>query len=90
MGARIKGHEFRYSMVHQWDGVTEDLALSMERGAGFFGGRDGLVKNNVLALSTHVLASGTPQWAPGFIAAAREHATRRAAAGCSAEDKGLR
>lgn len=85
VGARIKGHEFRYSMVHQWDGVTEDLALSMERGAGFYGGRDGLVKNNVLALYTHVLASGTPQWAPGFIAAAREHATRRASAGCSAE-----
>lgn len=27
VGARIKGHEFRYSMVHQWDGVTADLAL---------------------------------------------------------------
>ena len=71
VGARIKGHEFRYSMVHQWDGMTEDLVLNMKRGAGFYGGRDGLVKNNVLALYTHVMASGTPQWVEGFIAAAQ-------------------
>ena len=71
VGTRIKGHEFRYSMVHQWDGMTEDLVLNMKRGAGFYGGRDGLVKNNVLALYTHVMASGTPQWVEGFIAAAQ-------------------
>ena len=71
VGTRIKGHEFRYSMVHQWDGKTEDLVLNMKRGAGFYGGRDGLVKNNVLALYTHVMASGTPQWVEGFIAAAQ-------------------
>jgi cobyrinic acid a,c-diamide synthase len=74
LGARIKGHEFRYSMVQQWDGATEDLVLKMERGAGFHEGRDGLVKNNVLALYTHVLATGTPQWVTGFIAAARSYA----------------
>ncbi len=74
LGTRIKGHEFRYSMVQQWDGATEDLVLKMERGAGFHEGRDGLVKNNVLALYTHVLATGTPQWVTGFIAAARAYA----------------
>jgi cobyrinic acid a,c-diamide synthase len=74
VGTRIKGHEFRYSMVQQWDGTTEDLVLKMERGAGFREGRDGLVKNNVLALYTHVLATGTPQWVTGFIAAARAYA----------------
>lgn len=73
-GTRIKGHEFRYSRVDRWDGATEDLVLSMERGTGFQGGRDGLVKNNVLALYTHVLASGSPQWVQGFIAVAREYA----------------
>jgi cobyrinic acid a,c-diamide synthase len=73
VGARIKGHEFRYSTVHQWDGAPEDLVLQMERGAGFSGGRDGLVKNNVLALYTHVMASGTPQWVEGFIAAVRRY-----------------
>jgi cobyrinic acid a,c-diamide synthase len=73
VGARIKGHEFRYSTVHQWDGAPEDLVLHMERGAGFSGGRDGLVKNNVLALYTHVMASGTPQWVEGFIAAVHRY-----------------
>ncbi len=73
VGTRVKGHEFRYSMVHQWDGNADELVLTMERGTGFQEGRDGLVKNNVLALYTHVLASGTPQWVEGFIAAARAH-----------------
>jgi cobyrinic acid a,c-diamide synthase len=76
VGTRIKGHEFRYSTVHSWDGRPEDLAFSMERGTGFFAGRDGLVKNNALALYTHVLSPGAPQWAEGFIAAARRHAGR--------------
>jgi cobyrinic acid a,c-diamide synthase len=80
VGTRIKGHEFRYSIVQQWDGITEDLALNMERGSGFHGGRDGLVKNNVLALYTHVMASGTPQWAEGFIAAARRFSLRESTA----------
>ena len=77
VGTRIKGHEFRYSMVQQWDGVTEDLVLNMERGSGFHGGRDGLVKNNVLALYTHVMASGAPQWAEGFITAVRRFSARK-------------
>jgi len=77
VGTRIKGHEFRYSTVHQWDGDATDLVLAMERGTGFSGGRDGLVKNNVLALYTHVMASGTPQWVTGFVAAARGFAARK-------------
>ena len=39
----------------------------MERGTGFQEKRDGLMKNNVLALYTHVLAPGTPEWAEGII-----------------------
>lgn len=83
VGTRIKGHEFRYSLVHRWDGAAGDLVLKMERGTGFWEGRDGLVKNNVLALYTHVLASGTPQWVAGFMAAARDYA-RRSGAGAIA------
>jgi len=74
VGTRIKGHEFRYSTVHRWDGATDELALAMDRGTGFHDGRDGLVKGNVMALYTHVMASGTPEWATGFIAAARAFA----------------
>lgn len=72
-GTTIKGHEFRYSTVLRWDGRPEELVLKMERGTGFMQGRDGLVKNNVLALYTHVLAPGTPEWAPGIVAAARKY-----------------
>ena len=69
VGTRVKGHEFRYSTVEQWDSSPDKLCLSMERGTGFIGGRDGLQKKNVFALYTHVLAPGTPQWAAGMVAA---------------------
>lgn len=69
-GERVKGHEFRYSTVLSWQGNPADLALAMERGVGFMDGRDGLVYKNVLALYTHIHALATPQWAPGFVAAA--------------------
>ena len=77
LGARIKGHEFRYSMVHQWGGQPEDLVLRMERGTGFMEGRDGLVKKNTLAMYTHVMAAGTPLWVEGFIGAAHRYALER-------------
>jgi cobyrinic acid a,c-diamide synthase len=50
----------------------------MERGVGFAAGRDGLVYKNVLAMYTHIHALGTPQWAPGLIAAARSHRRNQA------------
>lgn len=71
IGTQIKGHEFRYSVVESWEGKAEDLVLRMERGTGFQNKRDGLQKNNVLALYTHVLAPGAPQWASSLLAAAR-------------------
>ncbi len=70
-GTVIKGHEFRYSTVKSWAGRTEELVVEMERGTGFLGGRDGLVTNNTLAMYTHVLAPGTPEWAVGLVRAAR-------------------
>lgn len=77
VGTKVKGHEFRYSIVHHWEGNADDLALKMDRGTGFQEGRDGLVAKNTLALYTHILATGTPQWAKGFMNAAREHAAAR-------------
>ena len=71
-GTQIKGHEFRYSRVDVWPGTPEDLSMTMKRGVGFVGKRDGLVYKNVLALYTHIHAVGTPQWAPALIARARE------------------
>lgn len=76
VGTTIKGHEFRYSTVLHWEGRPEELTLKMERGTGFMDGRDGLVKNNVLALYTHVLAPGTPEWAAGIVGAAKRRQER--------------
>ena len=73
LGTEIKGHEFRYSRVEEWSGEPGQLALRMERGVGFVGGRDGLVFKNVLALYTHIHALGTPAWAPSLVGKAREY-----------------
>ena len=73
IGETIKGHEFRYSIVAHWTGVSENLAFAMERGTGFASRRDGLVYNNVLALYTHVHADGTPQWAPALVRACESY-----------------
>lgn len=71
-GTIIKGHEFRYSTVLKWEGDPQnDLVLKLERGTGFMEKRDGLSKGNVLALYTHVIANGTPEWAAGLISAAK-------------------
>lgn len=72
-GSEIKGHEFRYSCIEEWDGESAQLTLRMERGVGFIGGRDGLVFKNVLALYTHIHALGTPAWAPALVAKAQEY-----------------
>ncbi|MDH3349527.1 MAG: cobyrinate a,c-diamide synthase [Desulfobulbaceae bacterium] len=73
IGLEIKGHEFRYSTITNWEGKSEDLTLEIKRGTGFQDKRDGLCKNNVLALYTHVLAPGTPAWSKGLIAAAEKY-----------------
>lgn len=66
-GVEVKGHEFRYSKVLDWQGTDEQLAVRMIRGTGFIGGRDGLMYKNVFALYTHVHAEGTPDWAEKFV-----------------------
>ncbi len=71
-GMVVKGHEFRYSTVLEWQGQESDLAFKMKRGKGFAGGRDGLRYNNVLALYTHIHACGTPEWAGKFVGFCRE------------------
>ena len=66
-GTEVKGHEFRYSKILDWQGASDQLVLKMVRGHGFIDGRDGLTYNNVLALYTHVHADGTPDWAGKFV-----------------------
>lgn len=73
VGTTIRGHEFRYSTILEWGGKDDDLSVKMQRGTGFVNGRDGLVKNNVFALYTHVIANGTPEWAEGLVNAAEKY-----------------
>lgn len=73
-GLRIRGHEFRYSVVQNWTGETSRLVFQVERGEGFWEKQDGLVYKNALALYTHVLAGGTPEWAAGMLRAAERWA----------------
>ena len=71
VGSEIRGHEFHYSRVSEWMGTDEDLVFRMERGAGFYHGRDGVRYRNVLALYTHMHALGTPAWAESMVRNAR-------------------
>jgi cobyrinic acid a,c-diamide synthase len=72
-GVRIKGHEFRYSKVAEWEGSVAGLGFDMERGVGFVDKGDGLVYKNVLALYTHVHAVATPEWTDGLMRKALEY-----------------
>ncbi len=71
-GSVVKGHEFRYSTILEWQGKPADLVLRMDRGCGFSEGRDGLTCNNVLALYSHIHAEGTPGWAEAFVSRCRQ------------------
>ncbi len=76
-GSTVCGHEFRYSKVTAWDQNGQELAFSMQRGVGFAGGEDGLVRKNVIALYTHIHALSTPEWAPRFLDLVRRQRTAR-------------
>jgi cobyrinic acid a,c-diamide synthase len=65
IGSTLRGHEFHYSKVTDL-GANVRTALSLTRGSGVGGRRDGVVQDNVFASYTHVHALGTPMWAPSF------------------------
>ena len=67
MGTELKGHEFHYSRVVDWQGTDDQLAFRMQRGSGFQNGRDGVCVKNVLATYTHIHALGTPVWAQAIV-----------------------
>jgi len=76
-GTEIRGHEFHYSRVVEWNKHEKDyLAFQVSRGKGFIDQRDGICAHNVLAAYTHVHAWGTPQWVSGMIQAAMNYNSR--------------
>ena len=66
-GTTLKGHEFHYSSVLEWEGNEDELAYTMARGTGLINGKDGLCYKNVLATYTHLHAQGTPEWAAALV-----------------------
>jgi cobyrinic acid a,c-diamide synthase len=78
VGTAIRGHEFHYSRIVAQPEMPA-TACAMGRGAGAFGGRDGVLLKNVWASYTHVHAASTPEWAEGLLRAAGSHAARRLA-----------
>jgi cobyrinic acid a,c-diamide synthase len=71
VGAELRGHEFHYSRIAE--GERPETACAVLRGAGCHGGRDGVIVGNVWAGYTHLHATGTPEWAPALVRAARNY-----------------
>lgn len=75
-GREIRGHEFHYSSVLQWDGTEDQLVFHMIRGSGITGGRDGVCYKNVLATYSHTHALGNPGWAESLVTLAAAYQRR--------------
>ncbi len=75
-GAPARGHEFHHSRL---ENLPPGLAFAWEvtRGQGIAGGRDGLRLHNLVASYTHLRSAAGSDWAPRFVAFARECRTRR-------------
>lgn len=76
VGITLRGHEFHYSRLLV-SGEAPRCACKVERGAGAWAGRDGIVQRNVWASYTHVHALAARQWVEGLIGAARRFAQQQ-------------
>ena len=70
VGTHVRGHEFHYSNVLEWQEASEDLAFKMIRGEGFNGTGDGLCYKKTLATYSHIHALGNPLWGEAMVKAA--------------------
>jgi cobyrinic acid a,c-diamide synthase len=71
-GTIIKGHEFHYSKIYNYDPGIEST-LSVQRGTGSINNRDGLIYKNVFAAYIHLHALANPEWITGMIKAAEQY-----------------
>ena len=77
-GSRVAGHEFHYTAAAELPpGLSTGFRVL--RGRGFGCGGDGIRYKNLLAVYSHVHASGVPDWAPGIVASAVRFAEGREA-----------
>jgi cobyrinic acid a,c-diamide synthase len=77
VGSQIKGHEFHYSSILNYEEDCTQMAFLVERGTGIWKQRDGICYKNVLATYTHIHACGTPQWAHALVEAARKYRSQK-------------
>lgn len=73
-GIRLKGHEFHYSGVLEWQEKDLQFACRVKKGYGFDGSREGLWYRNVYATFSHLHALGEPHWADYFLTRAASQA----------------
>jgi len=77
-GTVIKGHEFHYSKIYEYDRSLK-TSFSVLRGTGCFSEgtfrnkRDGLTYKNVCASYFHIHALATSEWAKGIIKCAEKY-----------------
>ena len=63
VGKVLKGHEFHYSRISNWNNRRISPVFEMLKGYGLDGRGDGITYKNVLASYTHLHALGCPEWA---------------------------
>ncbi len=73
VGTVLKGHEFHYSRVLNWETAGVTPVFEMIKGSGLDGSGDGVAYKNLLASYTHLHALGSPIWAKALVKRAREH-----------------
>lgn len=69
-GTVLRGHEFHYARVLEYERNRVETAFKVRRGTGFDFGRDGVTYKNVLASFCHVHALGEKEWAEAVVDAA--------------------
>jgi cobyrinic acid a,c-diamide synthase len=70
VGCALRGHEFHYSRISIRNNEVKTVG-AVVRGVGCFEKRDLVITGNVMAGYTHLHALATPEWARGFLDAAR-------------------
>lgn len=71
-GVQIKGHEFHYSKVIEYDSLPS-MSFQMLRGEGIVENLDGAVYRNTLGTYVHIHALGTEEWVKGILKKAKEY-----------------
>jgi len=79
-GAQLKGHEFHYTSPIRV-GRNVNTVMSVSRGSGFEGGRDGLALKAVWASYLHLHASGEQGWSEALVKLASEYKTGKSKSG---------